>query len=158
MILASFTFIQFVVGLHVVFAISFLGVAGANGVIGPMSRENPEHALFALKVSEKIHNTVVIPGIVGILVTGIYLMIKGPWDFGDAWLTLSLILFAVMLILSLLVLHPANQTARAELESQTEPGPPSAAFQAAAAKLGALGPVMGILMIAVGFLMAAKPF
>ena len=127
----AFSLYQFSLGLHAVFAISFLGVAGANGVIGPMSRENPQHALFALKVSEKIHKTAVIPGMIGILVTGIYQSAKGPWGSGDWWLTIGVVLFLVMVFISLFILHPANKVAQAELEAQTEPGPPSAAFQQA---------------------------
>lgn len=154
----AITLYQISLGLHAVFAISFIGVAGANGVIGPMSRENPEHALFALKVSDKIHKTCVIPGIIGILVTGIYQSAKGPWDGGDLWLTISVILFFVLAGLSLFVLHPANKVAIAELEAQSEPGPPSERFQKEVAKLGAIGPMMGIMLIIIGFLMAAKPF
>jgi hypothetical protein len=156
--LTAITLYNISLGLHAVFAISFIGVAGANGVIGPMSRENPEHALFALKVSDKIHKTAVIPGMIGITITGIYQMADGPWDGGDLWLTIGVLLFLVMVGLSLFVLHPANKVAMHELESQTEPGPPSEAFQAAVGKLGKIGPAMGIMLILVGFLMAAKPF
>lgn len=154
----SFTMYQFSLGLHAVFAISFLGVAGANAVIGPLSRQNPQHGLFALRVSHKIYLTAVLPGLVGIFVTGLYLMIDGDWSFGDLWLTISLILFALMTGLSLFVLHPANVAAIKELEAQQEPGPPSERFLAAVKKLGAIGPFMGIMMIIIAFLMAAKPF
>lgn len=154
----SFTMYQFSLGLHAIFAISFLGVAGANGIIGPLSRENPQHALFALKVSNKIHLTAVLPGIIGIFITGLYLMIDGDWGFGDLWLTISLILFALLAGLSLFVLHPANTAAIKELEAQQEPGPPSERFLAEVKKLGMIGPLMGIMMIVVAFLMASKPF
>jgi uncharacterized membrane protein len=154
----SFTLYQFSLGLHAVFAISFLGVAGANGVIGPMGRENPQHALFALKVTHKIHNTVVLPGIVGIIATGVYLTIKGDWSMSDAWLLVSLALVVLLVIFSIFILHPATGVAIKELEDQEEPGPPSEQFQKAVAKLGAFGPMMGLMMIVVAFLMSAKPF
>lgn len=156
--LLAITLYQISVGLHAVFAISFIGVAGANGVIGPMSRENPQHALFALKVSEKIHKTAVIPGMIGVIVTGVYQTIDGPWTGSDWWLNIGVAIFAVMVVISLFILHPANKVAQAELEAQTEPGPPSAKFQAAVGKLGKLGPAMGIMLIIVAFLMGAKPF
>ncbi len=156
--ISAITLLQISVGLHAVFAISFIGVAGANSVIGPMSRENPEHALFALKVSSKMHNTMVLPGIIGIFITGSYQMIEGNWGSDAIWLHVSLAIFAIMVFLSLFVLHPANKVAIAELEAQTEPGPPSEKFQAAVGKLGKIGPFMGIMLILIGFLMAAKPF
>lgn len=156
--ISAITLYQISIGLHSIFAISFIGVAGANGVIGPMARENPQHALFALKVTHKIHNTVVLPGIIGVFITGLYQSIDGPWGSGDWWLTLSVLLFLVMAGLSILVLHPANNVAIAELESQGQPGPPSERFQQEAAKLAKIGPAMGIMLIIVAFLMSAKPF
>jgi hypothetical protein len=156
--LTAFTLYQFSIGLHAIFAISFIGVAGANSIIGPMSRENPQHALFALNISHKIHTRFVIPGIIGIFITGVYESAKGPWGGGDLWLNLSVLIFFAMVIISIFILAPASKTARAELEAQSEPGPPSEKVQAAAKKLGTLGPVMGVLLIIISFLMAAKPF
>jgi uncharacterized membrane protein len=154
----SITLYQFSLGLHSIFAVSFLGVAGANGVIGPMSREYPQHALFALKVADKIYKTAVLPGSIGIIVTGVYLTIKGDWSMSDGWLIVSLVLVAIVLVSSVAVLHPATATAIRELENQIEPGPPSERFIRETSKLRAFGPVMGVMMLVIVFLMSAKPF
>lgn len=156
--LLAFTLYQFSIGLHAIFAISFLGVAGANGVLGPMSREHPENALFALKVSRKIHKTLIVPGAIGVFVTGLYMWIDGPWNSSDLWLMIGVALFFVMFFLGIFVLSKSNEVAIDELENQAEPGPPSALFQAEVKKLGALGPAMGVMLIVVSFLMSAKPF
>lgn len=156
--ISTITLYQISVGLHSIFAISFLGVAGANGVIGPMSRENPQHALFALRVTNKIHMTAVIPGLIGIFVTGIYQSIKGPWDGDDLWLSIGVFLTLLLALAAIFITHPANKVAIAELEAQETPGPPSELFQRQVAKLGMIGPFMGVSMIIIAFLMSAKPF
>ena len=155
----AITTYQVSVGLHAVFAISFLGVAGANGIIGPAMRDNPQHAKFGLEIIKKIYEISVFPGIVLILLTGGYQMSKGPFDTSNAWLSVSLAIFAAMVIIGVFVLYPATKIAIAELEAKGDaPGPPSERFMAQTKKFRTLGPLMGVLLIVVAFLMAAKPF
>lgn len=145
--------------IHVVFVVSFLATAGAFSVIGPMAKENPQHAVFALKVEKKIYETMVFPGLLIVWGTGIYQSSDGGFDLGDdLWLTVSVLLFLFMTVATFAVNYPAAKTALTELESQTEPGPPSEKAQAAFKKMAALGPVMGITFMVITFLMVAQPF
>lgn len=144
--------------IHVVFVVSFLATAGAFSVIGPMAKENPEHAIFALKVEKKIYETMVFPGIFVVWGTGVYQASDGGFEAGDLWLTVSTLLFLFMTAATFIVNYPAAKTALAELEAQTEPGPPSEKAQAAFKKMAALGPVMGITFMVITFLMVAQPF
>lgn len=155
--LLAMTMYTLSVAIHVVFVVSFLATAGAFSVIGPMAKDNPQHAVFALKVEKKIYETLVFPGILVVWGTGLYQWSDG--NFGsDAWLVASALLFAFMTITTFAVNYPAAKTALTELEGQTEPGPPSAKAQASFKKMAALGPVMGITFMVITFLMVAQPF
>lgn len=157
MLLAITTY-TVVTAIHVIFAVSFLGTAGAFGVIGPMARDNPQHAVFALKVNKKIYETAVLPGVAGIWLTGIYQWADGGWGSSDVWLMLSVVWYAVLSLVGIFVLYPGIKSVLAEMEAKTEPGPPSPESQAKLKLMGTLGPIFGISMIAITFLMVAKPF
>lgn len=156
--LLAMTMYTLSVAIHVVFVVSFLATAGAFSVIGPMAKENPQHAVFALKVEKKIYETMVFPGILVVWGTGIYQSADGDFGSDELWLPISVILFLFMTIATIAVNYPAAKTALAELESQTEPGPPSEKAQAAFKKMATLGPVMGITFMVITFLMVAQPF
>jgi uncharacterized membrane protein len=144
--------------IHVVFVVSFLATAGAFSVLGPMAKEKPQHVTFALAVEKKIFEALVFPGILVVWGTGLYQASDGGWKGSDLWLTISVILFAYMTIVALFVLYPATKSALTEIEGQSEPGPPSAKAQSDLKKLGMFGPLQGLSMLIITFLMVAKPF
>lgn len=147
------------VAIHVVFVAAFLGAANAFSVLGPMAKESPKNALFALKVERKIYETMIFPAIAIVWGTGAYQASDAKYKFGDElWLSISVVLFLIMSVLAALVIYPAVKTAQSELESQTEPGPPSKLAQDSLAKLGKTGPFMGVTFIVITFLMVAQPF
>lgn len=146
------------VAIHVVFVVSFIATAGSFAVIGPMAKENPQHVTFALKVMLKIFVTFIFPGLLVVWGTGIYQASDGGWKASDLWLTISVIIFAYMTIVAALVLYPATKSALAEFEGQSEPGPPSAKAQSDLKKLALFGPLQGLGLMIITFLMVAKPF
>lgn len=154
----AITFYSISVGVHVVFVVSFLATAGAFSVLGPMAKENPEHAIFALKVEKKIYETMVFPGLLVVWGTGIYQSSDGGFGSDDLWLVISTVLFIYMTVATLALSYPAVKNALSELESQTEPGPPSASAQKSLGLLGKIGPTMGLSFLVIAFLMSAQPF
>ncbi|MFY9469087.1 MAG: DUF2269 family protein [Solirubrobacterales bacterium] len=154
----ALTFYTFVVGLHVVFAVSFLGAAGAFSILGPMMRDNPQHARFGLAVMQKVYKVAIFPGIVLVFASGLYQTIDGEWS-DDAWLNVSIVLFLLMAALSVFVIYPAIKTAISELEKKGDaPGPPSATFVGAVTRLRTFGPLMGVSLMVITFLMVTRPF
>ncbi|MBJ7347924.1 MAG: DUF2269 family protein [Thermoleophilaceae bacterium] len=149
------------VGIHVIFAVSFLGMAGSFSVIGPAVREDITKAPFALGVIGKIQRIGVIPGVIGILLTGMYQLSNSSYTpSDDAWLLVSLIIFALM-VGGLFITMPAVQTAKAEAEkflAADGPPVPTPAFVAAIKKMSMIGPATGVGLMLITFLMEVKPF
>lgn len=146
------------VAIHVVFVVSFLAPTGASAVLGPMARDNPEHGLFALQVLQKLYKTLTIPGFLVVWGTGLYQVANGPFDGSELWLNISMTIFALMTLAFVFVQYPSVKIAVRELEAQSEPGPPSEDVQARLKKLAIVGPLQGLGLMIIAFLMAAKPF
>lgn len=156
--LTAITMYTLSTAIHVVFVVSFLGAGAAFGIIGPMSGKMPEHGLFALKVIKETDEKLIFPGMLVVWGTGIYQSGDGGFDGGDLWLSISVVLFAVITALTIFVLYPAVKLAISEIEGQTEPGPPSETAQKSIKKLGTFGPMIGVAMMVITFLMVAQPF
>lgn len=150
-----------VVALHVVFAVSFLGAAGAFTVIGPAARGKMHVVPYAMGVVGTIQKKILVPGIIGVTLTGGYAIGKGDFSpTDDIWLLVSLIIFALM-VGAQFILIPAAATAKAEAEkilAGDGPPTPTPEMLAATGKMSRLGPFMGIGMMVITFLMVAQPF
>ena len=148
----------FVVAIHVVFAVSFLGAGAAFSVIGPLAGQNPQHAPFALKARKEIYEKAIIPGMLVVWGTGFYQWSDGGFGGDDLWLIVSVVLYAAITLIGLFLLYPGIKSVLAELESKSEPGPPSAESQAKLKRLRVFGPFIGVSMMVITFLMVAQPF
>lgn len=158
MLPVAITTYTFVVAIHVVFVVSFLGAGAAFGVIGPLVGKNPQHAPFALKVNKEIYEKMIIPGMLVVWGTGFYQWNDGGFGGDDLWLIISVALYAVITLVGLFVLYPGIKFVLAELESREQPGPPSAESQARLKKMQVFGPFIGVSMMVITFLMVAQPF
>jgi uncharacterized membrane protein len=152
---------SFVSALHVIFVITMLGVTFSFMFISGAAKKDPPHMLFALGVTRKIQETLVLPGIPLILGTGFYLAIDGKWhDQADsAWIVVSEAWYTLAILLSVFVAYPAVRTMQAEAKKMAEnPGSPSDAFMAKAGIMKRLGPFLSFSVVGIAFLMVAKPF
>lgn len=150
-----------VVAIHVVFAVSFLGSAGAFTFIGPAARGKLHVVPYAMGVVGTIQKKVLVPGIIGVTLTGGYAIGEHGYNLTDEiWLSASLIIFALM-VAAQFILIPAAATAKSEAEkilAGDGPPAPTPELLAATGKMSRIGPFMGIGTIIITFLMSAKPF
>lgn len=157
----AITTYSFVSAFHVIFTILFLGVTFSFAFIAAAAQENPQHAHFALGITRKIQEVLVIPGGILIFATGIYLALDGEWfDRSEiAWLHIGMTWFLIAWLIGTFISYPSTKTMQAELAKQADnPGPPSELFQKKAALMNKVGPFLGISILVIAFLMVAKPF
>ncbi len=159
--MTALTTYSFIVALHVIFVVTMLGVTFSFVFISGAAKKDPPHMLFALGVTRKIQETLVLPGIPLILGTGLYLAIDGKWhDQADsAWIVISEAWYTLAILISVFIAYPAVKTMQAEATKMAEnPGPPSEAFMAKAGIMKRLGPFLSFTAVGITFLMVAKPF
>lgn len=151
-------FYTVVVSLHVVFAVIGLGSAFAFPFIGMLAQKHPQNTAFALEVNYTIIKKWISPMAVLVLLTGLYQVFEGPYQFGDErWLDLSFALFIVYMGLIGAIVTPGTRRAL-ELAKESAGGPPPAEMISLIQRNSKLGPVLGGIIILITFLMESKAF
>jgi uncharacterized membrane protein len=111
------SYYEVVLFVHVLGVAVWLGTGFALLVLGDrFGRAGNNQALQALfGQSEWLATRVFIPVSLTALVTGILLVIEGPWAFDQLWVLLGLAGFAVTFLTGLLMIKPESERIAAEL-------------------------------------------
>ena len=142
------------------FAFPFLGSAGGR---------EPQHANFAVRMTELISRRLVGPVALWVGLTGVILVFLARRDFTELWLGLAIVLYVVALLVSIFL---AGSNARRLIEATSSP-PPMAEQAPAAGSPGHTGPpphiaplvaaarrygtILTLLLVAIVLLMVFKP-
>lgn len=152
--------------IHVVAVVIFLGVSFLFGPLQMAAEKAPQHMPFVIGVIHDAERKMVWPGLVIILVTGVFQTADQKWDQapGNVWLLASVAIFIFMLIVSFTVMRHAMDVALEESRRAEQLAGPdgeiklSSDFKDAAAVMSKTGPLLGLGVIVITFLMEAKPF
>jgi uncharacterized membrane protein len=153
--------------LHVGGAIVAFGPTFMFPIIGAMGGREPQHVNFAIRVSGRIAERVVLPLAVLQGITGLLLVWRTGIDIlATGWLALAIVLYLVALAVSFVVLLPASRAlavATATPPPAPAPGspPPSGPppHIAALVQRQRVGGMVNIaLVVIIVFLMVTKPF
>jgi uncharacterized membrane protein len=161
--MSLFTILLF---LHVLGAIIAFGPTFSFAIIGAMGGKEPMHANFATRVTEAISHRVVWRLALVQGVTGVALILVSGVDLTTArWLDLGIVLYVIALGFSYFVQTPH---VRQVIEMTSTPPPPPAPGAAPSGPPPALlaliksvqqgGMILGLLIVAIVFLMVTKPF
>jgi len=107
---------------------------------------------------QKIDRYLVTPGLVVVLLAGLYVMSEGNWDGSEAFITVGFIAIIALFGLQHGFFRP--QTAKAkELAERDLKGSDtlSAEFEEVSRRLGTVGPIAGLIVVVTIFFMTVKP-
>jgi uncharacterized membrane protein len=160
------TLYQVSVAVHVMLAIVVLGPTFAYPIMQITAEKRfPRQLPAVLSIIHTIDSRLVNPGAVLIIGTGVYQWIKGNWDMGsDQWLAISFTLFILMLGSAMLFLTRALPKGAAAAERMIEAAGPdgevtlSEEYKRAMRGPNLLGPILGIAVLFIVYLMVVKPF
>ena len=152
--------------LHVGGAIVAFGPTFTFPIIGAMGGKEPMHVNFALRLTERIEERLVLPLAIFQAVTGVLLIWKIPFDlFSTHWLVLGIILYVIALTIVFVNQLPYT---RKLVEATKNPPPPPApgspppsgppphvAAMIKRVQMG--GMILTVLLVVIIFLMAVKP-
>jgi hypothetical protein len=143
--------------LHVLAAIGGMGPEMAFAVMGPAARRRGRVAASAVAEAVATARTrIVCPFLALQVASGVALiLIERRSILHEAWLGVSLLLYAVAIALVALVLAPGSGALRRALDAGAEPSDP--ALRPLLARQAAAGGVAGALLVAVAVLMVWKP-
>ena len=140
--------------VHVLAAIVGLGTNLTYGVW--FARANPSSGslLISLRTIKVLDDRLANPAYVLSLITGLAMIFLGDWSFTTPWILLSLVLYVILVVVGLFGYTP---TLRRQIELAERGDPASAEYAAVARRGQGLGIITGVLVVAIVYLMVAKP-
>jgi uncharacterized membrane protein len=149
--------------LHITAVVIGFGATFAESITFPIAmRLDPRHLPYVHALQVAINRRFATPALVVILVTGLYQVDEAGFDFGDAWVSASLLIVIVLGGLLGGYFVPTDRRLGAMVERElAEAGPGevklSDEYLRATRTEGILGAVTGVLIILAIFLMVVKP-
>jgi uncharacterized membrane protein len=149
--------------IHIVAAVVGLGATYAEAVLFPVAMKmDPRHLPYVHRVQLVINRYMAGPALLVILLTGIYQVIDGNWDFGSFWISASFLVVLILGGMQGMYFIPEDRKLGAMISDEvaaagTGPVEPSDEYLARASREGTLGGLAGLLVVAIILLMVIKP-
>jgi uncharacterized membrane protein len=162
-VLASISFYSVVLFIHIAAVVLAFGVTFTYALVFSVTRKGFERHLPYLHHIQGVVGERIIGPLGGvILLAGLYLAIKGPYDFSDAWIAITLVILVVILALGGAYFGPREkrlaELAARDIEASPE-GPVtfSAEYEQLFSQLRTVILVANALVLLALFLMVTKP-
>lgn len=108
---------------------------------------------------QKVDRYLVQPGMIVLLLAGIYLLADGPWETSDFFVSVGFLAIIVLFGLQHGFFRPQSKRARELAERDLESGDSfSDEFMAISQRLSKVGSLAGLIVVVTVFLMTYKPF
>jgi uncharacterized membrane protein len=145
--------------LHILAVVLAFGPTFGYGFFMSVTPQFPRATPAILVGIQKIDRYLVTPGMVVLLLAGIYLLADGPWDASDAFVSVGFLAIIVLFGLQHGFFRPntrrALELAERDLKAGEELSPEYAALSE---RLGRVGGIAGLIVVVTVFFMAYKPF
>lgn len=154
------TITDYSVGLfiHILAVVLAFGPTFAYGIIFSVMPQHPRSAPALFEAIRKVDRYLVDPGMIVLLLAGIYLLAEGPWKGSEAFITVGFIAIIVLFGLQHAFFRPQGRKAQELAERDLNTGDIfSAEFEEISRRLGTVGPVAGLIVVVTIFFMVVKP-
>lgn len=158
MVRAEITGYSVGVFIHILAVVLAFGPTFAYGLIFSLMPKYPRAAPAFFEAIRKVDRYLVDPGMVVVLLAGIYLMAEGNWDGSETFITIGFLAIIVLFGLQHAFFRPQGRKAQELAERDLEQGDSfSAEFEEISRRLGTVGPVAGLIVVVTIFFMTVKP-
>jgi predicted integral membrane protein DUF2269 len=145
--------------LHVLAVVLAFGPTFGYGLFFSVVPQYPRAAPALLTGVDKCNRYLVNPGMIVLLLAGIYLLIDGDWDAGEAFISVGFLAIVVLLGLQHAFFWPQTRKAKELAERDLQSGDTlSPEFEAVSQRLGQVGGLAGLIVVVTIFFMSYKPF
>ena len=158
MVLADITGYSVGLFIHILAVVLAFGPTFAYGLIFSLMPKYPRAAPAFFEAIRKVDTYLVNPGMVVVLLAGIYVMSDGNWDGGEAFITVGFIAIIALFGLQHAFFRPQGRKAQELAERDLKNGDSfSAEFEEITRRLGMVGPIAGLIVVVTIFFMTVKP-
>jgi uncharacterized membrane protein len=140
--------------LHILLAITALGANITYTFWIIRATRNPEALSFTLRGIKLLDGRIANPAYGFLLITGIAMVLVSELSFSTPWISISIALFVVVILVAAIGYTP---TLRKQIELAESVGPESREYLAVARRGTILGIVLGVLVVAITYFMVTKP-
>lgn len=154
------TITDYSVGLfiHILAVVLAFGPTFGYGFIFSAVPQYPKSTPALLAGVQKIDRYLVNPGMIVLLLAGIYLLAEGPWKGSEAFISVGFAAILVLFGLQHGFFQPQVRKAKALAEKDLESGDTLGdEFLAISQRLGQVGGLAGLIVVVTTFFMVVRP-
>jgi uncharacterized membrane protein len=150
---------KFALFLHILAVVLAFGPTFGYALFFSVLPQHPRATPAVLAGIQKTDRYLVNPGMVVLLLAGLYLLSDGPWEASDAFIGVGFLAILVLFGLQHGFFQPKVREARELAERDLKAGDAlSAEFTELGERIGKVGTVAGLIVVVAIFFMAYKPF
>jgi uncharacterized membrane protein len=158
MVLAEITDYGVGVFIHILAAVLAFGPTFAYGIFFSVVPSYPAASPALIAGIQKVDRYLVTPGMIVLLLAGIYTMSEGNWDGSETFITVGFVAIIALFGLQHAFFRPQTRKARELAERDLKAGGTlSEEFEEVSRRLGTVGPVAGLIVVVTIFFMTVKP-
>lgn len=144
--------------IHILAVVLAFGPTFAYGIIFSVMPNHPRSAPALFDAIRKVDRYLVDPGMLVVLLAGIYLMSDGHWDGSEAFIAVGFVAIIALFGLQHAFFRPQGRRAQALAERDLKAGDSfSPEFEEISRRLGTVGPIAGLIVVVTIFFMTVKP-
>jgi len=150
---------KFALFLHILAVVLAFGPTFGYALFFSMAPQYPRAVPAILGGVQKCDRYLVNPGMIVLLLAGIYLLVDGDWDAGAAFISIGFLAIIVLFGLQHAFFQPQTRKAKELAERDLKAGDAlSAEFEALSQRIGQIGGLAGLIVVVTIFFMSYKPF
>jgi uncharacterized membrane protein len=160
------TNVDFSIFLHVTAVVVGFGATFSESVMFPVAmKTSARHLPYVHRLQLVLNQFFAIPAAIVVAITGVYQVDKFDFDYGNFWLSATILILVVVFLANILFFIPTDRKLlpiiekaiadAGDKELTLEGLPPT--YQRLGRAEGIVGSIMGVLLVAAIFFMVAKP-
>ncbi|HKH65586.1 MAG TPA: DUF2269 family protein [Solirubrobacterales bacterium] len=158
MVLANISDYSVGLFLHILAVVLTFGPTFGYGFLFSVLPKYPRAAPGLIRGIQKIDHYLITPGLIVILLAGIYLLVEGPWESSEPFIAVGFVAIIALFGLQHGFFRPQEAKARELAERDLKSGDTlSAEFEEVSRRLGTVGPIAGLIVVVTIFFMTVKP-
>jgi len=145
--------------LHILAMVLAFGPTFGYALFFSVAPQHPRATPAILAGVERCDRYLVNPGMIVLLLAGIYLLIDGDWEANAAFISVGFVAILVLFGLQHAFFQPQTRKARELAERDLKAGDSlSDEFEALSQRIGKVGGLAGLIVVVTIFFMTYKPF
>jgi hypothetical protein len=145
--------------LHILAVVVGFGPTFAYALSTAVSRKYPRATPALWEAIQRTDRYLVLPGMVIVLLAGVYLLADGDWDASEAFISVGFVAIFLLFGLQVGFFMPQGSKAREIAERDLQAGDEfSEEYLAISQRIGIVGSTAGLVVVVTIFFMAYKPF